>query len=202
AGLDTRLLHLAASAATLHDPAARLSCSRVGAGLVGIDPAGIALLDQPLTLRSRLVSTHRAAAGTGVGYGSTWSAPSDTVLGLIPLGYADGLPRAASNRAEVVVGGRRCPVVGRISMDQTVVDLGPAGAPLGATVTVFGPASTGAPSVADWARWCETIPHEIVTGIGPRVTRVVHPVVDERVDEWVAQRVDQPVDERRDVVGS
>ena len=118
-----------------------------------------------------LVSVRRARAGTAVGYGHTYRLPSSTYLGLVPLGYADGLPRQASGRAEVQHRGRRAPVVGLISMDQAVVDLGPDGSDPGETVTVFGPGESGEPTVADWAVWAGTLEHEIVTGLGGRVAR-------------------------------
>ena len=93
------------------------------------------------------------------------------------MGYADGLPRLAGDRAQVQVAGVRRRVVGRISMDMTVVDLGPEGGgcptQMGDAVTVFGPGDRGEPTVADWARWAATVEHEIVTGLGPRLHRIV-----------------------------
>lgn len=178
AGLRPRLRHLAATAATLTDPRTHLDLVRIGAGLVGIDPSGTTRLRPAMTLEAPLVSVREVRAGTPVGYGHTWTAPGATTLGLVPLGYADGLPRLASGHAEVLVGGRRRPVVGRISMDQLVVDLGPraetgSGPRAGDAVTLFGPGRDGEPTAADWARWAETLEHEIVTGIGSRVTRSV-----------------------------
>jgi len=172
-GLRPTHRHLAATAATLTDPLSHHTMCRVGAGLVGIDPSGSTRLRPALTLTAPLVSVRRVLAGTPVGYGHTWIAPTATELGLLPLGYADGLPRAASGRAEVLVRGRRCPLVGRISMDMAVVDLGAAGAEPGDVVTVFGPGDDGEPTVADWAAWSGTIEHEIVTGLGPRTARGV-----------------------------
>ncbi len=169
AGLRPVHRHLAATAATLTDPLSHHTICRVGAGLVGIDPSGTTRLHPALTLTAPLVSVRRVPAGTPVGYGHAWTAPAATDLGLLPLGYADGLPRAASGRAEVLVRGRRRPLVGRISMDMAVVDLGPEGAEAGDEVTVFGPGRAGEPTTADWARWSGTIEHEIVTGLGPRV---------------------------------
>jgi len=172
-GLRPAQRHLAATAATLTDPLSHHTMCRVGAGLVGIDPSRSTRLHPALTLTAPLVSVRRVLAGTPVGYGHTWIAPTATELGLLPLGYADGLPRVASGRAEVQVRGRRRPLVGRISMDMAVVDLGDTGAESGDTVTVFGPGYDGEPTVADWAAWSETIEHEIVTGLGLRATRVV-----------------------------
>jgi alanine racemase len=170
-GLRPRNRHLAATAATLTDPLSHHTMSRVGAGLVGIDPSGTRRLRPALTLSAPLVSVRRVRAGTPVGYGHTFVTGATTHLGLVPLGYADGLPRAASGRAEVWHGGRRVPVVGRISMDQLVVDLGATGAEVGDAITVFGSGDAGEPTVADWAGWSDTLAHEIVTGIGSRVPR-------------------------------
>ncbi len=169
AGLRPAQRHLAATAATLTDPLSHHTMSRVGAGLVGIDPSGTTALHPALTLTAPLVSVRRVHAGTPVGYGHTWIAPGVTELGLLPLGYADGLPRAASGRAEVLVRGRRRPLVGRISMDMAVVDLGPDGGAAGDVVTVFGPGHHGEPTTAEWAAWADTLEHEVVTGLGARV---------------------------------
>jgi len=172
-GLRPTQRHLAATAATLNDPLSHHTVCRVGAGLVGIDPSGSTRLHPALTLTAPLVSVRRVLAGTPVGYGHTWTAPTATELGLLPLGYADGLPRSASGRAEVLVRGRRCRLVGRISMDMAVIDLQDSGAEAGDVVTVFGPGHDGEPTVAEWAAWSDTIEHEIVTGLGPRATRAV-----------------------------
>lgn len=173
AGLRPSVLHLAATAATLTNPTTHFDLVRVGAGLVGIDPSGSTRLRGAMTLTAPLIHLRRVAAGTPVGYGHTWRAATETTLGLVPLGYADGLPRMASHRAEVWAGGGRRPVVGLISMDQIVVDLGDAVASLGDQVTIFGPGDLGEPTVADWAGWASTIENEIVTRIGRRVPRRV-----------------------------
>ncbi|WP_447646390.1 alanine racemase [Nocardioides zeae] len=186
AGLRPRLRHLAATAATLTDPASRHTVVRVGAGLAGIDPSGTTTLAGPVTLTAPVVSVRRVPAGTPVGYGGTWTAARATRLALLPVGYADGLPRLASGTAEVLLRGRRVPVVGRVSMDQVVVDLGPAddtgplgGVAPGDVATVIGPGDgTGdgaAPTVADWAGWSGLLPHEVLTGLGSRPRRVVRP---------------------------
>ena len=171
-GLRPTHRHLAATAATLHDPLAHHTMTRVGAGLVGIDPTRTTTLAPALTLTAPIVSVRRVRSGTPVGYGHTWSADRATHLGLLPLGYADGLPRAASGRASVLVRGVRRPLVGLISMDQCVVDLGEDPAQPGEVATVFG---GDGPSVTEWASWADTIEHDIVTGIGPRVGRRVAP---------------------------
>ncbi|MBZ5740404.1 alanine racemase [Nocardioides mangrovi] len=171
AGLRPRDRHLAATAATLTDPRTHHTLSRVGAGLVGIDPSRTTALHPAMTLTAPVVQVRRVRAGTPVGYGHSHRTHEATHLGLLPVGYADGLPRAASGRAEVLVRGVRRPVVGRISMDQVVVDLGERGVDLGESATVFGPGTHGEPTVAEWAAWADTIEHEVVTGIGARVER-------------------------------
>lgn len=173
AGLRPSVRHLAATAAALTDPDTHLDMVRIGAGLVGIDPSGSTRLGSALRLTAPVVQVRRVPAGTGVGYGHTHVTDRATNLALLPVGYADGLPRAASNRAQVVVAGRRCPVVGMISMDQLVVNLGDQQADPDTEAVVFGPGDDGEPTVDDWAHWAGTIPHEIVTGIGHRVRRSI-----------------------------
>ncbi|WP_117213488.1 alanine racemase [Allorhizocola rhizosphaerae] len=172
AGLSPADHHLAATAATLSDPLSHHTMSRIGAGLVGIDESGTVRLRPALTLTAPLVTIRSVPAGTSVGYGHTWTARRATRLGLIPVGYADGLPQLASGRAEVWVAGTRRPVAGRISMDMTVIDLGP-DTPLspGDPVIVFGPGDRGEPTTAEWATWAETLEHEIVTGLSARLRR-------------------------------
>ncbi len=110
-------------------------------------------------------------AGAAVSYGRTWTAERATNLGLVPVGYADGVLRSAGNRAEVWVDGARRPVRGRICMDQLVVDLGDADPEAGADVVLFGPGVHGEPTAQDWAEACGTISYEIVTRIGGRMVR-------------------------------
>lgn len=171
AGLRPLACHLAATSAVLHEPDTRLDLVRVGAGLVGIDPSGRTGLRGALRLTAPVVQVRRVRAGSGVGYGHAHVTDRPTGLALLPIGYSDGLPRAASGRAEVLLAGRRRPVVGAISMDQVVVDIGDDPIGPGDVATVFGPGDDGEPTPADWARWAGTIPHEIVTGVGPRVRR-------------------------------
>ena len=185
AGLEP-LRHVANSAAALVLPEARLDLVRVGIAAYGVEPApGLAALAgvrlaPVMRLRAQLVRVKRIDAGVGVSYGWTWTAPAPTVVGLVPLGYADGVPRHAGNVAEVWVTGRRAPVRGRICMDQLVVELGPGStAGPGDEVTLFGgyaepgdaEPGDGAPTAADWAGVCGTIGYEIVTRIGARVPR-------------------------------
>ncbi|MGN8048716.1 alanine racemase [Curtobacterium sp. 22159] len=172
-GLARFATHLAATAATITGVGGTHDVHRIGAGLFGIDPSGTSDDLQPtLSLTAPVVATRAVGRGTGVGYGLDHVADRPTNLALLPLGYGDGLPRAASGRAEVQVRGRRRPLVGRFSMDMVVVDTGEDRLGLGETVTLFGRGDEGAPTVRDWAHWSDTIEHEIVTRIGTRVARV------------------------------
>lgn len=180
AGLQPEVRHLCNSAGALTLPEARFDLVRIGIAGYGIEPApGLAAgagvdLEPVMTLRAQLAAVKPIAAGAGVSYGHTWVAERDTVVGLVPLGYADGIPVAASNRGQVQVGGRRAPIRGRVCMDQFVVDLGPGARDrAGDEVIIFSDASRG-PTVAEWSEVCGTIGYEIVTRIGARVPRV-HP---------------------------
>jgi alanine racemase len=174
AGLEPELRHLAASLAGLTRPESRFDLVRVGIALYGVapdasvDPAASGLRPV-MQLATEVVGVRRVPAGTGVSYGYTHRTPGETTLALIPLGYADGIPRHASGRAQVAIGGVRYPVVGRVAMDQFVVDVGDAPVRVGDEVIVWG---EGAPSADEWADVAGTIGYEIVTRVGPRVTRV------------------------------
>lgn len=168
AGLRPEVVHLANTAAVQANPAlTHHSLVRVGAGLFGIGRQ----LRPAMTLTSRVVQVRRVAAGRGVGYDHVERTSRETHLGLVPLGYADGIPRAATGRGQVQVAGRRVRLIGQVSMDQVVVDLGPEPVAVGAPVHVFGPGAHGEPTASDWARWSCTTEHEIYTGIGARVPR-------------------------------
>lgn len=176
AGLRPVLRHVANSAAAMVHPELRYDLVRVGIASYGVEPApGLAALAgvelRPvMRLRAQLVAVREIDAGTGVSYGHTWSSAGRTRIGLVPLGYADGIPRHASSVAEVECRGRRFPVRGRVCMDQFVVDFGDEEVKVGEEVTLFG--EPGGLTAADWAEVCETIGYEIVTRIGTRVPRV------------------------------
>jgi alanine racemase len=172
AGLEPELLHLANSAGIFAVPEAHFQLVRVGIALYGVEPvAGQRYGLRPaMTLRARVVNVKRVPAGTGVSYGHEYLTRTDTTVALVPLGYADGVPRRASNRAEVLLGGVRCPVAGRVAMDQFVVDVGDLPVRIGDEVVLFG-GCPGMPTVDEWAAWADTNPHEVLTGIGPRVPR-------------------------------
>lgn len=175
AGLDGGLRHLANSAAILTRPSAHLDLVRAGIAAYGLPPdpdlQHDVTLRPAMTLRGRLAHVKRVPAGTAVSYGHTWTASHETTLGLVPLGYADGILRTASGRGHVAVAGRRHPQVGRICMDQLVVDLGETPARPGDVVTLFGPGDDGEPTAEDWAIAAGTIGYEVVTRLGGRIQR-------------------------------
>lgn len=177
AGLRPELRHLASTAAALRFPDARLDLVRIGIGLYGVPPFGDGTtaadlgLTPVMTLRGRVAAVRRVGPGTGVSYNHVWRAERETTLALVPLGYADGVPRQASGRAEVLIGGRRHPVVGRIAMDQFLVDVGDDEVAVGDEVVLVGDPQAGAPSADEWGAAADTIGYEIVTRIGPRVPR-------------------------------
>jgi alanine racemase len=175
AGLDPEIRHLANSAAGILRPSSRFDLVRFGLASYGLDPAPGETPDLGLvpamTVHAPLVSAKRIAAGAGVSYGHTWIADTATTVGLVPVGYGDGIPRHASNTAHVLVDGKQRVLRGRVCMDQFVVDLdGDAPGP-GSDVVIFGPGAHGEPTAQDWAEAAGTISYEIVTRIGGRLTR-------------------------------
>lgn len=176
-GIHPRYRHLAATEAAIARPQLRLDAVRVGIGIYGLSPfAGRSSaelgLRPAMTLRAGVAAVRRVPAGTGVSYGYDYRAPRETTLALVPLGYADGIPRQASGRGQVVIRGQRMPVAGRIAMDQFLVDAGDVPVAVGDEVVVFGDPTLGLVSVDEWADAAGTINYEIVTRIGARVPRV------------------------------
>lgn len=172
AGLRPEVLHLANSAGALFRPETQFDIVRLGIGLYGVEPMPDRSmgLRPAMTLRAPVAQTKVVAAGTGVSYQHDYTTSTRTRLALVPVGYADGIPRSAAGRAQVLVGTERRPVAGRVAMDQFVVDCG-ADSPDPAEVVIFGPGDHGEPTVTEWAEWSGTIPHEVLTGIGNRVSR-------------------------------
>ncbi len=173
AGFGPVLVHLAATSGALTDPATHFDMVRVGAGLVGIDPSETVELHGAARFTASVVHSATVEAGTAVGYDATFVADRRTNISVIGVGYADGIPRGLLPGAAVEIDGVRCPLIGRVSMDQIVVDTGTRLVPRGTSATVFGPQGGAVPSVAEWARWAGSIPHTILTGIGRRVERAV-----------------------------
>lgn len=175
-GLDPQLRHAANSAATLTRPDAHFDLVRPGIACYGLSPVPQLPDDfglrPAMTLRAPVVLTKPVAAGEGASYGHQWHAPADGGLALIPLGYADGIPRNATNVGAVLLGGRRRRIAGRVCMDQFVVDIGTDLLAAGDEAVLFGPGDHGEPTAQDWAAATGTISYEIVSRIGARVPRV------------------------------
>jgi alanine racemase len=180
AGISSEYLHLANSAASLANPDAHKNIIRWGIGLYGLSPdvnnmgsSSDLGIKSAMKLFSKLQLVKAVKAGQSVGYGSTATTKVDTKLGVVTMGYADGIPRNASDLAGVFVAGKRAALIGRVSMDQFVVDLGAASlAKTGDEVIVFGDGSGGEYTIDEWAKACGTINYEIVTRIGTRVPRI------------------------------
>ena len=167
------LRHLANSAALITRPDLHFDLVRPGIAAYGLNPVHVPLDLKPvMTFRAGVALTKRLPAGEGVSYGLTWTTPRDTTIALVPAGYADGVPRSLSGRMEVVIGGRRLPVVGRVCMDQIMVDCGDLPVQEGDEVLLFGPGDQGEPTAREWADLTGTIDYEIVTGMHrPRLLR-------------------------------
>lgn len=167
-GLTPVMRHLANSAATLTRPETHFDIVRPGIACYGLSPVpGRDFGLRPaMTVRARVLLTKRVPAGTGVSYGHAYTTQRETTLALIPLGYADGVPRAASNVAPVRLAGANLPIAGRVCMDQFVLDCGDAEVAAGDVATLFGPGDDGEPTADVWASAVDTINYEIVTRMG------------------------------------
>ncbi len=173
-GVVPQVRHLANSAGTMTLPQSHFDLVRPGVAVYGLSPVpeqGDFGLVPAMTLRSTLANVKRVPAGEGVSYGHQYVTERETTLALVPLGYADGIPRAATNLGPVAIGGNRYTISGRVCMDQFVVDIGDADAAAGDEVVLFGPGSDGEPTAQDWATVLDTIHYEIITRIGARVPR-------------------------------
>jgi alanine racemase len=183
-GFTNVIRHLSNSAATLKDHASAFDMVRTGIAMYGLSPEVATLGDSQslglrpaMQLRAALYLVKAVPADTPVGYGATERTSRDTKLGVVTMGYADGIPRVART-AGVWSAGKRAPIIGRVSMDQFVVDLGPdSKATSGDWVVLFGNGSHGAYTADDWGASSGSINYEIVTRIGPRVPRIYAPHV-------------------------
>ncbi len=181
AGLRPELRHLANSAAAILRPSARFDAVRCGIAVYGLDPAPGEATDiglvPAMTVRAPLVMVKDLAPGDAISYGHRWTVTEPTTVGLVPTGYAEGVPRhafradAPEAAARVGIEGRLRPIRGTVCMDQVVVDLDGDRPPLGTEVVLFGAPAPGVPTAQDWAVACGTINYEIVTRIGGRMTR-------------------------------
>lgn len=178
--------HIAASAAAMLWPQTRLDMVRIGIALYGLWPSPqtrVAMngakfdLQPALSMHSTLAAVRDVEAGTPIGYGGSYHAPKRTRIGVVPLGYADGIPRLLSNRGAFLVGGARCPIVGRVCMNMTMIDLAQApGAKPGDEVVLLGRQGEALVSADDWGEWAETINYEIVTRLPAELPRVYDPL--------------------------
>ncbi|MFI8289204.1 alanine racemase [Streptomyces sp. ms191] len=178
AGAEPEVRHLANSPATLTLPETHFDLVRPGIAMYGVSPSpeiGSSAdfgLRPVMSLKASVALVKQVPAGHGVSYGHHYVTERETRLGLVPLGYADGIPRHASGRGPVLVGDRVRTVAGRVAMDQFVVDLDGDAVLPGAEAVLFGPGDRGEPTAEDWAVAADTIAYEIVTRIGARVPRV------------------------------
>jgi alanine racemase len=183
-GVNPSIKHLSNSAATLKNPSAHFDLVRAGISLYGLSPDVSTLgsskslsLKPVMQLRAKLHLVKTVPAGSGVGYGATAHTTTQTKLGVVAMGYADGIPRIAKD-AGVFINGKKAPIIGRVSMDQFVVDLGAdSTAVSGDWVIIFGDGSHGEYTADDWGTASLSINYEIVTRIGPRVPRIYAPHV-------------------------
>lgn len=179
-GIEPEVVHLANTAGALWHSDSRYNLVRVGIGIYGLSPntqresAAALGLVPAMSVVAHLSSVKSAATGAGVSYSHTWKAARDSVLGLVPLGYADGIPRSASNKVGVAIGGELVAQVGTIAMDQFVVDLTDCdfGIVAGSEVHVFGPGAHGEMTADSWGVASGSIGYEVVTRLGTRVPRV------------------------------
>ncbi len=164
--------HLANSAATMTRPDLHFDLVRPGIAVYGLDPLGRPPAQSPLrpamTFRTRVALVKRVPAGEGVSYGHEWTTSRPTNLALLPVGYADGVPRGLTGRLAGLLAGRRRPVVGRVCMDQVVVDCGDDRVTEGEPAVLFGPGDAGEPTAQEWADALGTIHYEVVTAMNDR----------------------------------
>lgn len=175
--VDFEIAHLSNSPAAMTRQDLAFDMVRPGIAIYGQTPIpalGNMGLRPAMTLKAPVAMVRSIKAGDGVSYGHTWIAERDTTVALIPLGYADGIFRTLSGRLQVSINGRRHPGVGRICMDQFVVDLGPGSVDVGVgdEAILFGPGASGEPTTQDWADLVGTINYEVVTAVRGRITRV------------------------------
>ena len=177
AGLRPDVRHLANSAATLTAPATHYDLVRPGIAVYGLTPVpdqGSAAdfgLRPAMTLASTVALTKRVPAGEGVSYLHRYVTERATTLALVPLGYADGVPRSATSLGPVQLAGRRRTIAGTVCMDQFVLDVGDDDVDAGDEVLLFGPGDAGEPTAQEWAELLGTISYEVVTRVGARVPR-------------------------------
>jgi len=176
-GVEPEVRHIASSGATLLAPESHYDMVRCGIAVYGLSP-GVAMgssadlgLRPAMTVRAEVAGVKRVPAGHGVSYGLRYRTPVPSTLALVPVGYADGVPRAGSGRLPVAVNNQRFTAAGTIAMDQFVLDVGDADVSPGDPVELFGTGGAAGPTADDWAQACGTINYEIVTRLGARIPR-------------------------------
>jgi len=170
------ILHAANSAAVMYHRESHLDMVRVGLSMYGLYPSGgkrtSVNLKPALQFKTHVVYVKKVPAGTPLSYGSTYITKKETTIATLPVGYADGLPRALSNKGEVLIKGKRYPIAGRVCMDLTLVDVGNSSIKPGDEVALIGRQGNEAISTDDVAKLADTISYEVICGIGKRVPRV------------------------------
>jgi len=195
AGARPELRHLANTPATLTLPQTWFDLVRTGGGVYGLStlPGGPPDWLRPaMTVRTRLIQVKRVPAGAGVSYGHRYVTPGPSTLGLVPLGYAEGVPRGASGLAQVQIRRRRWPIAGTVCMNQFAVDFGDETVQEGDEVVLFGPGDAGEPTPQDWADALGTISYDIVTRFGGRTPRSYFGVTYERDSRPAGAGAGQP----------
>ncbi len=175
-GLEPELLHTSSSTPSVRTPEFAHSLVRLG-----ISAYGVAMVDEhrdlglrpAMRLSGQIIQVKQLPPGHGVGYDHTHRTTAQTTMAVVPLGYGDGIPRLGSGTGPVSIGGKRFVVAGRVSMDQVSIDVGDARVSRGDWAVFFGDPQQGEPSVSEWAECAQTIPYEILTGVGSRVKRVI-----------------------------
>jgi alanine racemase len=173
------VIHAANSAATLREPAAHYELVRCGIAIYGCDPMhedpAAQELEPALELTSYVAAVKPASPGDSAGYGRKFIASAETSIATLPIGYGDGVRRALTNDCDVLIGGRRYPLVGTVSMDNITVDVGPESAVrVGDEAVLIGSRGSERVTAEEWARRIGTINYEVVCGVSPRVPRVYH----------------------------
>lgn len=175
-GIDPEILHTSSSTPSIRTPEFAHTLVRLGVSAYGVSMGsyheGLGLRPA-MRLSGQVIQVKSLPEGHGVGYDHTYRTTSATTMVVVPLGYADGIPRVGSSAGPVVIAGERFVIAGRVSMDQVSVDVGDTRVSRGDEVVFFGDPDRGEPSVWEWARVASTIPYEILTSVGARVRRVV-----------------------------
>ena len=177
-GFKNLMKHAANSAATLTSPHTHFDLVRPGIAVYGITPGGEVGkaseygLRPAMTLKAQAALVKDVPAGHGISYGAEYVTKQNTKIALIPLGYADGIPRIAGNKGPVLANGKKFSVAGRVCMDQFVIDIGDLDFSTGDEVILFGDPAQNEPDVEEWAKASQSIGYEIVTRLGSRVPRI------------------------------